>query len=185
MFRFTLLFKKTVLLALVSTLALTALPLSSVSASGLYIPNEPPTGESEQSNDRIEQIWVRLLKAYERQGQMLDRAGELIGRIQNTINRMEENGKDVVALRVALDAFDAAYKEVHPIHESAKGIINSHKGFDAEGKVIDRDQAIETVKELGAKMKEIREIAREPGKALREAIKAFREAYRPAETSDS
>lgn len=185
MIKFSLLFKKTVLIALVAALSFAALPVTSAYASSLNIPTDPPTDKIQISDERIEKIWARLQKAYERQGQRFDRADEITGKIQGLIDKMEENGKDVAALQAALDAFDAALKEVHPIYESAKGIINSHKGFDADGKVTDSEQAVETVKELGAKMKEMREIVGGPGKALREAIKAYRDAHRPADTSGS
>ena len=42
----TLLFKKTVLVALVAALALAALPVTSVYASGLSDPTDPPAGET-------------------------------------------------------------------------------------------------------------------------------------------
>lgn len=185
MIKFSLLFKKAVLITLAAALSFAALPATSAYASGLNIPADPPTDELQISDERIEKIWARLQKAYERQGQRLNRADKITGKIQGLIDRMEENGKDVAALQAALDAFDAALKEAHPIYESAKGIINSHQGFDADGNVTDREQAVETVKELGAKMKEMREIVGGPGKALREAIKAYRDAHRPANTSDS
>jgi len=86
-------------------------------------------------------------------------------------------------LQAALDAFEDVLKDAHPIYESAKGIINSHQGFDTDGQLTDRDKAVETVKDLGAKLKEVRQITGKPGKALRDAIKAFRDAYRPADTS--
>jgi hypothetical protein len=58
---------------------------------------------------------------------------------QNLIDRVNENGKDTAAL----NAFDNALKEAHSLHESAKGIINSHQGFDADGKVSDHEIAVE------------------------------------------
>ena len=116
---------------------------------------------------------------------MFQRADEMIGKIQSLIDKMEENGNDVTALQFALDTFDAALKEAHPIYESVNGIINSHIGFDADGNVTDSEQAVETIKELGTKLKEVRTIAGEPGKALREAIKAFRDTRDGAKTKDS
>jgi hypothetical protein len=177
-------FKKTIFVALVAALALVALPISSAYASGLNDPANPPAGdEIQRSDERLERVWVRLQRAYERQGQMLDRADTMVEKFQDRIDRMEENGKDIIALQAALDTFEDALKDAHPIYESAKGIINAHQGFDDDGKVTDREKALETVKDLGSKLKEIRGIVGEPGKALREAIKAFRDANRPADTS--
>ena len=174
-------FKKTVLIALVAVLVLTALPLTSAHATALNDPTPPPPTDRQLSNERLERVWARLQRAYERQGHMLERADGMTERIQGLIDKMNENGKDTTALQTALDAFEEALKDAHPIYESAKGILNSHQGFDANGKVTDREKAIETVKELGAKLKEVRQTVGEPGHALREAIQAFRDANPPAE----
>jgi hypothetical protein len=182
MIKHFLLFKKFVLVTLVATLALAAFPVTNVSASGLNDREQPPAETTRPSGERLERIWARLGRIYERQGHRLERADEIVERFQELIDRMQDNGKDVTALQAALDAFDKALKEAHPIYESAKGIlINSHQGFDADGKVTDREKAVETVKELGEKLREIRETVGEPGKALREAIRAFRETNRPVD----
>jgi uncharacterized protein len=169
------LFKKTILIALVAALALATLPVTSAYASGLHDPTNPPAESTQLSNERLERVWFRLQRVYGRQGQVLNRADGMTERFQNLIDRMNENGKDTTALQAALDAFEEALKEAHPVYESAKGIINSHQGFDADGKVTDQEKAVETVKELRDKTQEVREIISKPGKALREAIRAFRE----------
>ena len=184
MLKITSIFRKTVLVALVAVLALAALPLTSVHASGLGDPTDPPAADTQQvTNERLERAWARLQRVYERQGRILDRADEMVERIQNLIDRMNENGKDTTALQAALDTYAEALKDAHPVYESAKGIINSHQGFDADGKVTDREKAVETLKDLRDKLQEVRQIVGGPGQALHEAIKAFRDANRPADTS--
>jgi ABC-type transporter Mla subunit MlaD len=81
-------------------------------------------------------------------------------------------------VQTALDAFQAAVQDARPIINSANGIVTSHKGFDDSGKVTDRTQAIETVKELGQHLKDARAAMNGTGQTLRQAIKAFREAHR-------
>jgi uncharacterized coiled-coil DUF342 family protein len=179
-------FRKTILVALIAALTLAALPITSVYAVGLSDPTDPPADETQQvSNERLERVWARLQRVYERQGRILDRADAMVEKIQNLIDRMNENGKDTTALQAALDTYEEALKDAHPVYESAKGIINSHQGFDADGKVTDREKALETVKDLRDKLQEIRQIVGEPGAALREALKAFREAHRPADSSNT
>lgn len=180
---FSMLFKRTVLVALVVALALAALPITSAYASRLNDPENSPADTTRLSDERLERIWARLQRIYERQGHILERADVMVERIQGLIDRMEESGKDVTILQATLDVFDDALKEAHPIYENAKGIISSHQGFDADGKVTDHEKAVETVKDLGEKLKDIRELVGEPGKALREAIKALRDAHRPADIS--
>ena len=185
MLKITSFFKKTILVALMAALASVALPVTSVHAIGLSDPTDPPPDASSLTGERLEQAWVRLQRVYERQGRVLDRADQFTERIQNLIDRMNGNGKDTIALQAALDAFDEGLKNAHPVYESARGIISSHQGFDADSKVTDREKALETVKELRDKIQEVRQLVSEPGKALREAIKAFRDANRPADTSGS
>ena len=174
------LFKKTILFALVVALSVASLPFISVSAAGADDPN-PPQGPV--TNEKLEQVWARQQRAYERLGKGFDRADDFTARAQQLIDRAKENGKDVSALQVALDAFEAAIKEAHPVYEGGKGIINSHLGFDANGKVTDSEKAKETVRAMGENLKEIKAAMNGTGKALREAIKAFREANpRPIKT---
>ncbi len=170
-------FKKTILVALVAALGLASLPFVSVSAMGANDPTPPPAGQV--SNEKLEKAWARQLKMYERMG----KAEEFVGKVQKLLDKASANGKDVSAVQAALDAFNAAIKDAHPIYESAKGIINSHQGFDANGKVTDPEKAQETVKAMHDKMQEIKAAMDGTGKALRDAIKAFREANpRPVKT---
>ena len=169
-------FKKMILFALVVALAVASLPFVSVAAQGANDPT-PPAGEV--SNEKLEKAWARQLKAYERMG----KADELAAKVQQLIDRASAKGKDVSAVQAALDAFNAAIKDAKPIYESAKGILNSHQGFDSNGKVTDPAKAKETVKALHDKMQEIKTALDGTGKALREAIKAFRAANpRPVKT---
>jgi hypothetical protein len=171
------LFRKTILLALVAVLGLAAMPFVSASAAGEYDPTPPP--DKQISNERLERVWARQLRIYERMG----RTDEFVERVQKLIDRAKVNGKDVSAVQAALDAFKAAAKNAQPIYESVKGILNSHQGFDSNGKVTDPEKAKETVKAIHEKFKEIRETMNGTGKALHEAIKAFREANpRPQRT---
>jgi hypothetical protein len=164
------LFRKTILLALAAALGMAVMPFVSASAAGEYDPTPPPQGRI--SNERLERVWARQLRIYERMG----RTDEFVAKVQKLIDRAKESGKDVSAVQAALDAFKAAAKEAQPTYESVKGIINSHQGFDSNGKVTDPEKAKETVKAMHEKFKETREAMNGAGKVLREAIKAFREA---------
>jgi len=169
-------FKKTVLLALVAALGVASLPFASVAAQEANDPT-PPTGEV--SNEKLERVWARQLRAYERMG----KTDEFVAKVQQLLDRATANGKDISAIQSALDAFVDATKDAKPIYESANGIINSHQGFDANGKVTDPAQAKETIKAMHEKMQEIRTAMDGTGKALHEAIKAFRQANpRPEKT---
>lgn len=175
----TSLLQKTVLLALVAILALTVLPVTHVSAQGLEQTPQPPVEQTQVSNERLERIWARFQHVYQRQEKLMNRAGEMSSRIQSWIDKMNAQGKDAAAVQAALDAFEQAVEEAKPLYTEIGAIVAAHTGFDAEGKVIDREQAIATLEDLGAKMKELRQTMSEPARALRQAIKSFREANGP------
>jgi len=162
------LFKKTILFALFAAVAVASLPFLRVSAAG----ENDPVPQDQITKERLERIWARQLRRYERYGY----TDELITRTQRLIDRAKANGKDVSAVQAALDAFAAAVKDANPIYESMKGIINSHQGFDQNGKVMDPEKALETVRTMHDKFQEIKRVLNGTGKALHEAIKAFREA---------
>ena len=166
-------FKKTVLIAMVAALVIASLPLMSASAAPA---TDDPPPQREVSAERLEKVWARQLRLYERIGNGYDRSDNFVEKVQILIDKAGENGKDVSAVQAALDAFEEAIKDAHPVYESAKGIINSHQGFDNEGKVTDIEKAKETVQSMGEKLKEIKESMSGTGRALHEAIKAFREA---------
>jgi len=168
-----LLFRNTLLVALVAALAVASLPLVSVSAAGENDPN-PPQGQV--SNERLERIWARQLCIYERLGNSFDRSDDFVDRVQTLIDKAGANGKDVSSVQSALDAFEEALKDAHPIYESGKGIVNSHQGIDNAGKVTDAEKAKETIQTMREKLQEIKNAMDGTGRALRDAIHDFREA---------
>ncbi len=172
-------FKKTILVALVAaTLVFAALPVTSVFAQGV----NPPKGGL--TDERLEQIWARQLRRYERLGKAFEDTDAHIARFQRMIDKAAENGKDVTALQTALDDYAAALTAAKPAYDSIGGIVGSHAGFDSDGKVTDADQARSTVEQMREKMMEVRSAVGDSFKALHEALKAFRDANKLAEPKD-
>jgi len=167
-------FNKTILAALVTVLAVSAIPFTSVFAQ-----DENPPQPGQFTNERLELIWARQLRTYERLGRAFEGTDARLAKIQELIDKAAANGRDVSGLQAALDAFEAALKDAHPTYESIKGIVNSHQGFDSDGKVTDPEKAISTVQEMRAKLQEIKSTMDGSFKALRDALKAFREANKP------
>jgi hypothetical protein len=170
--------KKALLFILVLGIGLAALPATDVYAAGANDETQPPVS-TEDRTARLERIWARQMAAYERQGKLLEHAATIIERAQNLGEKATEKGLDASAVQGALDAFEAAVQDARPIHQSANGIVNSHKGFDANGQVTDAEQALETVKELGQHLRDFRTAMDGTGMALKDAIKAFFAANRP------
>ena len=177
------LFKKTIVLALVAALGVAALPFVSVAAAGQ---NDPPAPQGQLSNDRLERVWARQLRIYERIGDRFEHADSMTTRLQNLINRAAQNGKDLSAVQSALDAFEAALPDAKSAYESAESMVDTHQGFDDSGKVTDTETARATVQALREKFKAVHDAMNGTGKALLEALRDFREANpRPVPTPTS
>ena len=168
-------FNKLILAVLTAALVFTAFPVTSA-----YAQDENPPQKGELTNEKLEKIWSRELKAYDRLGKVFADIDGTVAKFQARLDKASDNGRDVTALQAALDAFESALTTARPTYESLSGLVNAHQGFDANGKVTDAEQAKSTVKEVGAKLKEVKEAMGGTGKALREAMKAFREANKPA-----
>lgn len=169
-------FKKTILAVMTAALVFAAFPVTSAFAQG----ENPP--KDELSNEKLEKVWAREMKVYERLGRGFTDTDAQIAKFQARIDKAAAKGKDVTALQAALDAFKTALTNTRPVYESMSATINAHQGFDANGKVTNVEQAKSTVKDVGAKLKEIKSSMNGTGKALREALKAFRAANRPTGT---
>ncbi len=178
-------FQKFVLAVLIAALVLAAFPMTSALAAGQTDLSQPPAGEKGVSDDRLENVWDRMLNRYDRIGKMFDSDTKLADRAEQMIARLQAEGKSTTELEAALAAYEAAVKQAHPIYESCKGIINSHKGFDEEGKVTDSEFARETIQDLAGKMKEIKETMNGTGKTLLGLMKSIREEYLPTPTPAS
>jgi hypothetical protein len=163
-------FKKTILVALAAALVFAAFSMTNAFAQG----KNPPKGEV--SNEKLEQAWARQLKNYERIGKGFEDTDAQIAKFQERLDKAAANGKDVTALQAAVDAFESTLESAKPTYNGINGIVNSHQGFDANGKVTDREMAKATVQEMRTKLQELKSAMGGTGKALREAMKAFREA---------
>ncbi len=165
----------------VAALALTSIPMMSAYAlTPADVPTPPAPGLFGQT--RLELAWARQQYVHDRMAVLFDNVEVRISQGQALIDRAKAKGKDVTAVQAALDAFAAAVKQAQPIFESMNGIVASHQGFDANGKVTDLSQALNTVQTMAGKIQSIRGILVPPAKALRDAIQAFRQANSPNPT---
>lgn len=166
--------QKTMLAVLVVALAFAAIPVTSALAAD----ETPPT----PTNEKLEAAWAKVLKVYERTGKAFEDTDAHIAKFQGMIDKAADKGKDVASLQSALDAYEAALLSSKPQYDALGQTISTHLGFDANGKVLDAQQALTTLKDVREQTKSIKDSMGGTFKALREALKAFREANKPANT---
>jgi hypothetical protein len=157
--------------------ALVLQPAAVVGAQGANVPTSPPTVDT--GDARLERTWLRQQRALDRLEFMFVHSQQRLNNAQELIDRAKAQGKDVVALQAALDAFSKALQEARPSFDNAKDILNSHNGFDADGNVVDSARAAVTVEDMSQELDDVRDALLQPGRDLRDAIRAFWESNRP------
>lgn len=166
---------KILLVVFAAALVFAAFPVTNAYAAD----ENPPM----PSDERLERLWARQVRLYERTSNAFEDVDAHIAKIQEKIDTAAENGRDVSDLQSALDAYEAALLAAQPAYEDLGEVIAAHEGFDADGKVTDSEQAFATLQQVRDEMKVIKESMGGSFKALREALKAFRDANKPERDS--
>jgi hypothetical protein len=170
-------------LSLVGVMAL-AFPTQVAQAAALDEPAPPPDGQA-LTPEMMEKALARAVKLHERQEKLFAGTDKLQTRLETLVEKAGEAGKDVSAVETALGNLETAKAAARSAYDNAGAILDTHAGFDADGKVVDEAAARTTLEGYRAASKEVRETLGGAMKELKEAFKAFREANpRPAETAE-
>ncbi len=156
-----------------------ALAVAAFPVTNAFAADETPPAPTDE---KLEAAWAKVLKVYERTGKAFEDTDAHIAKFQGMIDKAAEKGKDISSLQTALDAYETALLASKPQYDALGQTVSTHAGFDANGNLIDSEQALATLKEVREQTKSIKESMGGTFKALREALKAFREANKPADT---
>lgn len=156
---------------LVFVLGLAALPLT---------PAQAAAETEEGSYPRLEELLRREKYALERQGERLAHTEDVIARTQALIEKAQEKGLDTSDLEAALDTYQERLPAVQEHHDQAASILTNPAGFDADGKVTDRKEALKTLRAAGEALRRAHLKITEAGMDLRAAVRAFITANKPA-----
>jgi hypothetical protein len=169
-------------------LALTAAAFVIVPATPAYADEEDPPS-AERSRDRgtlLERAFEREKDWLARQSANLERAAGAADKLEDLISRARDHGVDVQDLEAALGRFQRQLDAAEASHAEAERIIAAHAGFNGGGKVIDQEQALETVRDAGAALRQTMETLRGAAHDLRDAVRGWREAHpRPTEVPEA
>jgi hypothetical protein len=168
--------KKFALVFTILAIGLAAVPASGALAAGLSSASTPPANDS-LSSFRLEKMWSRAQRVYDRQGFLLSLTDGVISRAQNLIDRATANGWDFSAVQTALNAFESVIPAANAAHLPGAAIIAGHNGFSPEGKVTDRGAAIDTINSLVQVLQNTRSAMKGTGAALKEAVRTSRAAH--------
>jgi hypothetical protein len=136
--------------------------------------------EGSQLQTGGESHW-RLERAFRLAGQAVSRAEKILERstkgnekLDKFIAKMKEEGKDTSALEAARKALQQTINSAQTHVQKARQYLSSHTGFDANGKVIEAEQARQTLKSINEEMKSFREDMRGSFQSIKEEVKKLR-----------
>lgn len=132
-------------------------------------PNSPGTEAAPKSQgQRLERLFKFELNQLGNAQHRLDQAARLVTKVQDRIDSLKSQGKDASKLEKALASLKASIATAQGYYESARSILDTHAGFDANGQVTDPAQARETVT---AAAKAERDFQKTIGKIVRHLAK--------------
>lgn len=165
----------------IAAVGIFAMPTSTY-AQGTNPPATPTTPEKpgkpekdkakENQGKAFEKLYERLQKNLSELKSHLEKANDVAKKAQDFIAEAKSKGKDTTAAEAALATFKTELAKAQALYDEAKKILDTHAGFDANGKVIDREAAKDTVLDAG---KALREGQKTLAKAVRDAQKAVKD----------
>jgi len=175
-FKFVSLF---VIALMIVGIAAIAFPVQAVSAQA----GEPPVTDS-QNQDRanrrivfLERAYQALLRFSEHVGKDYERIPNIVERIETLIAKLEEKGLDPAPIPAALAEFQTAAVADQSEYTEALAILAAHAGFDADGKVIDRGQAAQTINQSRVALQKAHRGFHEALQELRDVLQQYREDH--------
>jgi hypothetical protein len=142
----------------------------------------PPTQDGDYP--RLSLLLERVQLAYESQGYRLDLAKRSAGLTQDWIDLLKSEGHDTSSLESALAEFNRLVDAAEGYHDEAGRILADPAGFDTDGNVTDRQQAVDTLRSAGQALRDSNRSLVDATITLRRAMQDFRQEIRPAEVSE-
>jgi hypothetical protein len=168
---------KVILSAVVlASMAFNFIPAGNVSASFTTDDTTPPQTTPPAEKKPLDQLFQQEQKAHDHQEEMITKAVKGSSKLSELIAHAKNNGKDTASLEKALADFNTKIGEIRLAYDQTGKLIKEHKGFDAAGKVTDRETALKTVNEVHKGNQTVRKSLEAAVKDLRAAGEEFRKA---------
>jgi hypothetical protein len=129
-------------------------------------------------DERLARLYDREQHWLDLQADNLEHANEAVTRAQERVAGLKSQGKDTAALEAALAAIKQQIAAAQTAHDGAASILASHAGFGDGGKVIDREQARQTVTGAGDALRDAQLALKQARLDLLKALHDWRKANR-------
>jgi hypothetical protein len=126
----------------------------------------------------LEKAFAHEQTASATQAANLQKIGRVAANAQALITKAQSKGLDVSGLQEALNTFNGQVADAQSLHDTAAGLLSTHAGFDASGKVTGVVAAAQTVRDAHQSLVDARTVIRQAVADLRSAVRAFRAAHK-------
>jgi len=126
------------------------------------------------NDEYIENLLLREKLALSNQQIRLELSHTVMETTQAYIDRQKSDGKDTTTLENALAAFNQAVLESEEYNATAANLLASPAGFDANGQVIDREMARQTIRAAGQSLRQAHLAITSGTLDLRLAVQTYR-----------
>jgi hypothetical protein len=129
-----------------------------------------------QDGARLENLLKREQILLSNQQERLNLANQIIAKADQWIADLKNRGKDTAGLETALATYKSRVAEAQTYLDTAKGVLDARAGFDADGKVTNRTDALKTVVEAGHLQRQFHLAITQATVDFRAAVLAYRQA---------
>jgi len=124
---------------------------------------------------RLENLFERQQTLLTKQQERLAKAEQIATKAEEWIAKLQEEGKDTEALEEAFENFVAEVDKAEGHLATAASVLAAHAGFDADGQVTDKKQALKTVRDAGKAQRQFHLIIVKAVADFRHDVREFRE----------
>jgi hypothetical protein len=114
-------------------------------------------------------------------GYTLQDTDDVIRKLENWIERIEEKGEDPSGVQTILETFEANLAGVQTAYDAVGDLVETHPGFDSEGNVIDESLALNTLRSIAEGLLDVHQLGEDAKLALKWDIMAYRYQNAPEE----
>lgn len=136
------------------------------------------TTPGENLDNLLARGYARLQTAGTNVQERLDRAAEIVTRGEEWIARLQEEGVDTAVLEEALTTYQDHLATAQALADTGNQILDEHAGFDDDGHVINRQEAIHTLRQSGRNLRDSHRRLRDATIDLRRTVNDFRREHR-------
>ncbi len=142
--------------------------------SAVYAQDNPPR---ENLDELLSRGYARLQMAGDNLQWRLDKTADIVTRGEEWIAKLQADGVDTAVLEDALTAYQEQVATAQDFADTGHQILDAHAGFDNDGNVINRPDAIATLRDAGRSLRDSHRTLRDATIDLRRIVNDFRREH--------